>query len=69
MTNIIFEGISVLVCMVVSEESCLLVTIRSFLVITVALRLIWNGAILIHGLGHTLAIAAIDKELFFSTDC
>ena len=34
-----------------------------FLMLSVLLRLVWNSAILIHGLGHTIAIAFADKQL------
>jgi hypothetical protein len=33
-----------------------------FLLLTLLLRLVWNGAILIHGLGHAIAIATIDRQ-------
>ena len=62
MSNIVFESISAFVCILIGKELCLLATIKLFLVITIILRLIWNGAILTHGLGHSLAIAAIDQQ-------
>ena len=34
-----------------------------FLILSILFRLIWNSAILIHGLGHTIAIAIVDKQL------
>lgn len=34
-----------------------------FLAIAILLRLVWNSSILIHGLGHTIAIATIDRQL------
>jgi hypothetical protein len=36
-----------------------------FLVSAALLRLVWNSAILIHGLGHVLVIAAVDKQPSF----
>ena len=33
------------------------------LVYSIILRFIWNSAIIVHGLGHTMAIAASDREL------
>lgn len=33
------------------------------LLIAILLRLVWNSSILIHGLGHTIAIATIDRQL------
>ena len=39
-------------------HSCLLLFICS-----VAIRLIWQSAIIVHGLGHTIAIAISDREL------
>ncbi len=34
-----------------------------FLAIAILLRLVWNSSILIHGLGHVLAIATVDGQL------
>ena len=34
-----------------------------FLIYSVLLRLIWNISIFIHGLGHTLAIATVDRQM------
>lgn len=34
-----------------------------FLAIAMLLRLVWNSSILIHGLGHPIAIATIDRQL------
>ncbi len=34
-----------------------------FLVYSILIRLIWNSAILIHGLGHSMAIATVDRQL------
>ena len=34
-----------------------------FLAYSMLLRLVWNSSILIHGLGHTVAIAIVDKQL------
>lgn len=61
--NALPEAIAVLVTLTSSRSveelslKCLL-----FLVCSVLGRLIWNGSILIHGLGHTVAIATVDQE-------
>ena len=59
--NIIPEAIALIV---ISQNldgiahSCLLL-----LTCSVAIKLIWQSAIIVHGLGHTIAIAASDREL------
>ena len=50
-------------CNIVNENfysGCLL-----FLACSALIRLIWNSAIIVHGLGHTIAISLLDKELSF----
>jgi hypothetical protein len=42
---------------------CNLLTILGILAIIFSWRLICNGAIILHGLGHTIAIAIIDRDL------
>ena len=62
--NIIPEVTTALIVMSMGVDkfgfvwSCIL-----FLAIAILLRLVWNSSILIHGLGHTIAIATIDRQL------
>ena len=63
MNTIIFESISVLVCLFLRQNLDIMTNFWLFIVMAIALRLIWNSAILVHGLGHTLAIAAIDRQV------
>jgi hypothetical protein len=60
--NIIPEAIAIAIISPSLEvgfvHSCWLV-----LTCSVAIRLIWQSAIVVHGLGHTIAIAASDREL------
>ena len=65
MDKITFEIIAVLLCVFIDRNVGLLNEAGSFLLITIALRTIWNSAIVIHGLGHSIAIAASDRQ--FST--
>ena len=62
MKNIIFESISILLCLLIDKTSNLS-NIWLFLIVTISLRLIWNSAIIVHGLGHSLAIAVIDRQI------
>jgi len=63
MNKIIFEGISILCCLIVGHTTSLLSWLCLFLAFTIALRITWNSAILIHGLGHTLAIFLVDRRI------
>ena len=60
----LLEVIAFLISLViVVNKNCNLLTIISaFLTVNLSVRLIYNGAILIHGLGHTIAIAIIDRD-------
>ena len=60
----ILEIISFLISLaIVVSKNCSFLTIVSiFLMTNLSLRLICNGAILFHGLGHTIAIAAVDGD-------
>ena len=60
----ILEIVSFLISLaIVVSKNCSFLTIVSiFLMINLSLRLICNGAILFHGLGHTIAIAFIDRN-------
>ena len=61
MKNIIPEIIVIWVAVFIGREDLNLPTVCFIcLVIAVLLRLIWNSAILIHGLGHAIAIAAVE---------
>lgn len=62
MNNVIFEIVSALICFFIDQNLSLLATCSLFFLLATALRLIWNSAILIHGLGHSLAIATIDLQ-------
>jgi hypothetical protein len=62
MNKVIFESISVLLCLFLVKDFSLVAHLELFVVLIIALRLIWNSAVLIHGLGHTLAIAVIDQQ-------
>ena len=62
MNKIIFEISSFLLCGLIGSDLDWLTFCWLFLVIVVILRLIWNSAILIHGLGHSLAIATVDRQ-------
>ena len=61
----LLEIISFVISLVIIvSKSCNLLTIVSiFLITNFSLRLICNGAILVHGLGHTIAIAIIDCDV------
>ena len=60
--NIISEAIAVIIISHSLDgnfaHGCLL-----WLIYSVSIRLIWQSAIIVHGLGHTIAIALADKEL------
>lgn len=63
LSNIIPEGIALIIVLNESQSTeflyiCLLIVFYSII-----LRFIWNSAIIIHGLGHTIAIALADREL------
>lgn len=59
-----FIAASILLLLSVDSTS-LTLTGLLFLAAAFLLRMIWNGAILIHGLGHVLLIAACDRDLSF----
>ena len=62
MEKIVFEAVSVLLCVFIDPDISRFKQIELFFAFAIALRLIWNGAIVIHGLGHTIAIAAVDRQ-------
>jgi len=61
--SIVPEIISALIAISISENIKLLALCCLVIAIAMAIRLIWNGAILIHGLGHVSAIATVDRQL------
>lgn len=63
--NIILEVIAAVLTILIGMEywEDLPFLWELFLPIAVLLRLIWNSALAIHGLGHVLAIAAVDQTL------
>ena len=60
----LLEVIAFLISLViVAGKNCNFLTVISlFLTVNLSVRLICNGAILIHGLGHTIAIAIVDRD-------
>ena len=48
---------------VTSETQTLIYICLCWLIYSVIFRLFWNSAIIVHGLGHTIAIALADKQL------
>lgn len=67
MENIVFESISILLAILIGKNLGFTTILLLFLAIVITLRLIWNCAIAIHGLGHVLAIASIEKKLSVCT--
>lgn len=63
MNKIVIESIAVVCCLGIVPVTDLSSTIYLFFVFTIVLRVIWNSAILFHGLGHTLAIFLIDRQI------
>jgi hypothetical protein len=65
LNNIIPEVITVFITVFLELESIEVNNIHSFFLTTISIRLILNAAIIIHGLGHAIAIAIVDRNLFF----
>lgn len=64
LTNILPELLTTLtIALMGIDNLCSLPSIVLFLILSILLRLVWNSAILIHGLGHTTAIAIVDQQL------
>ena len=63
MNKIFLEISAILLCTLIGKDLGELAFFGLFLIIIVILRLIWNSAILIHGLGHAMAIAIVDRQL------
>ncbi|WP_052055423.1 hypothetical protein [Myxosarcina sp. GI1] len=60
--NIVPEAISILFIIINSINSGIS-SIYLFFCYSIFLRLVWNSAIILHGLGHTLAIAFVNRQL------
>ncbi|GAP94296.1 hypothetical protein [Leptolyngbya sp. NIES-2104] len=66
--NLVPEVIIVLMMVSAGIRMPSLLLLSSFFLISAfLLRFIWNSAILIHGLGHTLLTAIFDQDLYFIT--
>ena len=63
MNRILFEAASALLCLFLGHHESLTSKSCLFFATTIVLRAIWNTAILIHGLGHTITIAFIDRKI------
>lgn len=61
--NIIFEAIALSIVSITSQTAELFDICSLLLIYSLILRLIWNSAIIVHGLGHTMAIALADRKL------
>ena len=61
--NIIAESIALLIVILATDTKELLDICALLLVCSVILRFVWNSAIVVHGLGHTIAIAVLDRDL------
>lgn len=61
--NIVPEAIACLAIVSTSETKALLQICLLWLAYSIIFRFIWNSAIIVHGLGHTTAIAIADREL------
>ena len=61
--NVVPEVISLLAISNTLETKILWYVCLLWLICSVILRFIWNSAIIVHGLGHTTAIAFADREL------
>ena len=63
MNNFFFEIGSLILCVFISTKFSSTTSFLLFFAVVVTLRAIWNSAILIHGLGHSIAIAIVDRQL------
>jgi hypothetical protein len=62
--NILPEAIAALIVADMSIDNFgFVMSFWLFLLLAMLLRLVWNSSILIHGLGHVLAIASVDRQL------
>lgn len=57
------EAIAIFLVATTVDTDGILTKCWLLLIYSVYLRLIWNSAIILHGLGHTIAIATIDRQL------
>ena len=63
LSNIILEAVALLVILFTTESIDLLYICLLLSIYSLILRLVWNSAIALHGLGHTVAIALADRDL------
>jgi hypothetical protein len=61
--NIIPEAIALTIVFNTVQTTGLFYICSSLIIYSLILRFIWNSAIIVHGLGHTIAIALADREL------
>ena len=61
--NVLPEAIAYLATIGTIETKTSLQICLSWLICSIIFRFIWNSAIIVHGLGHTIAIALADREL------
>lgn len=64
LSNIIPEAIALSIMAIAAPTNELFYICSLLLIYSFILRLIWNSAIIVHGLGHTIAIALADRQLF-----
>ena len=63
LSNIVPETIALLSTLFTAESPRLFYACSLWLICSIILRPVWNSAIVVHGLGHTMAIALADREL------
>ena len=63
LSSIVPEAIASIIILNTAQTRELSYTCLLLIVYSLILRFIWNSAIIIHGLGHTIAIALADREL------
>ena len=61
--DIVSEVIALLIVLSLAYSTGLFYICSLLLFCSLFLRFIWNSAIIVHGLGHTIAIACLDKNL------
>ena len=61
--NVVPEAIALFAVISTSGTKALLQICLLWLAYSIIFRFIWNSAIIVHGLGHTIAIAIADREL------
>ena len=63
LSNIILEAVALSIVLFTTESKDLVYICLLLFIYSITLRFIWNSAIAVHGLGHTMAIAWADREL------